>query len=298
MRFSEKFLLIALFLTLFACKSQDKIVQTPTLPQLNLDLNKPEDNLTAFAKMRCSTKEGEETYFYATGTIYSFIPGERDKAILDFEMYNVAKLLKIEGGYQMLTREVGFYKDLETGKILEKWYNPWRKDTIDVVQVWNDPVNQKFILKGKYGDWGVPFTENAGRVAMYSDIFLTYPSPLSVADFPENSASDTYEAAELFQFFFNKADVNNPNMANVPCDMSWTRMAPYLPWMRMGQRPGNLVYQCRGYKLSGADAWLQIPQQMREYILKNKPEFQHAPDVFVAPNETSWTYFKKLKKKG
>jgi hypothetical protein len=286
---------VLLLLALMACDSSRKAAQGNLTNAPALDLSKPEDNLAAFVKVRGSTDEGEEIFFYAAGTIYSFIPGERDMPLMGFEMYNVGKMKKVEGGYHLLTREVGFYKDLKTGQILEKWYNPWIKDTCEVIQVWNDPVNQKFMLKSERGIWGVPFQEHEDRITMYSDIFLHYPSPLKVAEFPENSASDTYEAAELFQFFFSEKDLNNPALKSIPVEVSWTRVGPYLPWMRMGRRPGHLVYQCRGYKVTGPNAWQKIPQQMRDYVLKHHPEFAHAPDTFETPNETSWTYFKKIK---
>lgn len=275
------------------CTGTQKTRQSASL---NLDLSKPADNLTAFLKMRISTTENEEVYFYASGTIYSFVAGERDRPLLGFDMYNVGKIQKMEGGYQMLTREVGFYKDLQTGAIIESWQNPWTNKNCEVVHVWNDPVNQKFALEGKFGKWGIPYHDMGnGRICLNSDIFLTYPSPLTIAEFPDNAASDTYEAAELFQFFADKKDLNNPAVANAPAEVSWTRIGPFLPWMGMGQRPGNLVYQCRGYKISGPGAWERVPQQTRDYVMKHHPEFAHAPDTYTTPNETSWTYFKKLK---
>ncbi len=96
----------------------------------------------------------------------------------------------------------------------------------------------------------------------------------------------------MFQFFFSEADINNPDMANVPAEISWTRIGPWLPWMKMGQRPGNMVYQCSGFKING-DEYDSMPAPFREYIQKHHPEYRHAPDEFSRPNETSWTYFKK-----
>ncbi len=294
--FTKPLFIAALLLAFAGCESAQRSIKPPT-STLSYDLSKPEDNLAAFARVRGSTDENEEIFFYASGTIYSFIYGERDMPILGFEMYNVGKLKKVEGGYHLLTREVGFYKDLKTGQIVEKWYNPWIKDTCEVVQVWNDPVNQRFLLESERGKWGVPYTEHDGRVVMYTDVFLHYPSPLKVVEYPENSASDMYEAAELFQFFFSKADLVNPALKTIPVEVAWTRVGPFLPWMRMGQRPGNLVYQCRGYKVMGPNAWEKLPKQMRDYVLRHHPEFAHAPDTFQTPNETSWTYYKKIKQK-
>lgn len=287
----KKILLLSLSAFLFfQCAS----VKKPIAPSKILDLNKPEDNLEAFMKMRASLKDGEETTYYWTGTVYSYIAGERSMPMFNLEACNIGKTIKIDGGYQFVTRETAVYRDLNTNKILSKWYNPWIKDSVDVVTCWNDPVNQQYMLKGKYGDWGVPFTKMGnGRVVMYSDIFLLYPSPLKKAEFPENSRSDNYQAAELFQFFLDEKEINK-NANSVYSEVGWTRFSDYLPWLRMGDKPGNLVYQCRGYKLVDGKT---LPADFQAFIQANKPEFLHAPEKYTTPNMTSWKYFKQLKEK-
>jgi hypothetical protein len=77
--------------------------------------------------------------------------------------------------------------------------------------------------------------------------------------------------------------------------VGWTRISDFLPWMRMGDRPGHLVYHCRGYKMKGG--FEQLPEGIREYTRKHRPEFAHAPEAFTSPNMTSWRYFKQLKEK-
>ncbi len=260
-----------------------------------LDLSNPADNLDAFVKMRASLDTNEVTVYYWTGRIYSYIDGERGKPLFDLEAMNIAIIKKDGNDYKMLTREAAIYRDINTGKIIEKWYNPFISDTVDVVHVWNDPVNQTYALKGRFGDWGVPYKKMGnGRVAMYSDIFLLYPSPLPVKDFPENSRSDQYQAAELFQFFLDEKQLLNPKTKNIYSEVGWTRVSDFLPWMRMGSKPGYLVYQCRGYKTNGG--FETIPQEFRSYILKHKPEFAAPPKTYAIPNMTSWKYFKELKK--
>ncbi|MBK8056129.1 MAG: DUF1838 family protein [Saprospiraceae bacterium] len=260
-----------------------------------LDLSNPADNLDAFVKMRASLDTNEVTVYYWTGRIYSYIDGERGKPLFDLEAMNIAIIKKDGNDYKMLTREAAIYRDINTGKIIEKWYNPFISDTVDVVHVWNDPVNQTYALKGRFGDWGVPYKKMGnGRVAMYSDIFLMYPSPLPVKDFPENSRSDQYQAAELFQFFLDEKQLLNPKTKNIYSEVGWTRVSDFLPWMRMGSKPGNLVYQCRGFKTNGG--FETIPEEFRSYILKHKPEFAAPPKTYATPNMTSWKYFKELKK--
>lgn len=264
---------------------------------LNLNLDEPKDNMTAFIKVRGSLTDREEVIYYADGKIYGFVGGERDKALMGFTMYNIGRYVKTgENAYQLLTREVLLYTDLKTGEVLETFDNPYTEETVDVVHVWNDPVNQNMQLEGRFGPWGVNHNKyGEDMICMNADIFLAYPSPLTVQEFPENSQSDLYEAAELFQFFFSEKDMNDPNQPNIPVTISWTRLGPWLPWLKMGQRPGNMVYQGAGYKLNGTD-YDRMPAKLREYVLVNKPEYRHAPEEYSSPNETSWTYFKKVSK--
>jgi|GEM_PF-408689 len=293
----KKFIVFLLF-TCATCFFNVSVAQESKYEEdqsLNLNLNNSEDNLTAFIKARASLVEGEEVIFYAKGDIYGFVNGDRDKALMSFEMYNIARANKDEnGGYVLLSREVGVYKDIRSGKILESFVNPYTQEKVEVVHVWNDPVNQKFTLKSEYGEWSMNHTSlGKDRICMNADIFLTYPSPLPVASYPKNSQDDMYEAAELFQFYFSRTDMNNPNLNSIPVEISWTRIGPWLPWMNMGQRPGNMVYHCTGYKLMGDD-YDELPAAFIDYIKSTKPEFTNAPEVYSKPNETSWTYFKKI----
>ncbi len=263
---------------------------------IQLDLSRREDNLKAFVKMRASLDTNDVTVYYWTGRIYTYIEGQIATPLFDLEAMNIA-IIKQEGDdYKMLTREAAVYRDIKTGKILEKWFNPFINDSVDVIQVWNDPVNQHLQLKGRLGDWGVPYKKlGNGRIAMYSDIFLLYPSPLPAKDFPENSRSDQYQAAELFQFFMDEKSLLNPKTKNIYSEVGWTRISDFLPWMRMGSRPGYLVYQCRGYKTDGG--FETLPEDFKNYILQHQPEFASPPEKYTSPNMTSWKYFKEIHEK-
>ena len=300
MRF--QYLLLGLMI-LISCSSQksassSQVTRSKINTSLNLDLDKAEDNLMAFLKVRGSLDPNEEVIYYANGKIYGFVEGERDKPLMGFEMYNIGKNVKKgDYDYQLLTNEVLLYTDLKTGKVLEKFENPYTNEVVDVLHVWNSPVNQEQKLQGKYGPWGVSHTKlGDDLICMNADIFLAYPSALKIEEYPDNAQSDLYEAAELFQFFFSEKDINNPDLQSVDATISWTRLGPWLPWLKMGQRQGNMVYQGAGYKLLEKD-YDKMPTVLRNYVMANKPEYRHAPKAFSAPNETSWTYFKKINPK-
>ena len=74
--------------------------------------------------------------------------------------------------------------------------------------------------------------------------------------------------------------------------MAWVRISDWLPWMEMNGREGGLYFDAQGAKL---DSWDELPQLMKDQIAKNYPEYTNAPaGDDTRPNETSWTYFKKI----
>lgn len=269
--------------------------ETPDGPRSDgPDLADPADNLRSFVRARASTGP-EDTVVWWTGNVHSQAPGENHRHLFRFEGFNVGRTVETDGGWRFLAREAAFYQDPRTGGILDSWTDPDTGAEHEVLHIWNDPVNQDLLLDGPRGPWRAPVTEVAGDVMWAQDILLAYPSPLPVADYPESSADDVYRAAELFQFFCRRADLDTAGLPSVPCHFSWTRLSPWLPWMRRGARPGGLVYHCHGAKLGG---WDELPEHLRKYVAEHDPKFARAPDDWSAPNETSWTYFRKRHPQG
>ena len=74
--------------------------------------------------------------------------------------------------------------------------------------------------------------------------------------------------------------------------IGWERIADWLPWMKMGGRTGILYFHTAGRKL---DNFEQLPEIMKNFIDEKYPKYRSAPPVDDdRPNETSWTYFKKI----
>ncbi|MDD2332221.1 MAG: DUF1838 family protein [Candidatus Cloacimonetes bacterium] len=253
-----------------------------------------QEYLDTFMKIRADAS-GKEVVFHWTGSVYSFIPGEKRMHLFDFEGFNVGRAIRVEDGFQLLTREAGFFKDPGTGRILEKWRNPLSNREVPVVHIWNDPVNQEITFTQEYLPYiskFLPSTDLGDEVCFNQEIFPYYTSPLPRKDFPEYSQSDVYQAAEFFQFFAKKSGIGNPELTSIPATISWTRISPWMPFMRMGDREGNLVFVCRGSKLNNGFA--DLPPVIKDYVATNNPIFSQAPEEYSEPNETSWTFFRKL----
>ncbi|GGO76633.1 DUF1838 family protein [Nonomuraea cavernae] len=231
-------------------------------------------SLVDFMRVRASG-DGAETISWWTGDVYGWRRDDGPHHLFGFEGLNVARAVRADDGWRLLSREAAAYLDPETRQVVDAWDNPFTGERVEVQHVFNDPVNQRL------GDRPVPATRLGEQVAFNVDVRLAYPSPLRVADHPRHSAGDTYRAMELFQFFARAGDLDS-EMPDVPCVFSWCRVSPWLPWMAMGQREGALVYHCRGAKTA------EVPGRLREHVGEH---FLHAPTAWSAPNMTSWTAF-------
>lgn len=260
----------------------------------SLDLAKPGDYLKAYMRVR-GDASGEECVYYWTGKVYSFIPGEKRMELFDFEGYNIIRTVVTEQGFKLLSREAAFFKDPRTSEILESWRNLFTGNTVPVVHVFNDPVNQEISFTDDflpYVHQVLPSTDLGNTLVFNMDIFPFYPNPLNTRDHGEYVRSDTYQAAEFFQYFVSKDALSDESLSSVPADISWTRISPWMPFMRMADRAGNLIFVCRGKKQEGG--FKGLPQHIQDYVLAHEPAFVSAPREWSEPNETSWTYFKKL----
>jgi len=74
--------------------------------------------------------------------------------------------------------------------------------------------------------------------------------------------------------------------------ISWGRISRWLPWMKMGDRAGLVVFHTAGMRL---DFWDQLPEVVRREVESSYPTYKAPPPLDdPRPNETSWTVFKKF----
>lgn len=253
-------------------------------------LSTHEGSMAAYQKMRADSK-GADTFTDWQVTMYVVEPGKKAVAIMRLDGFNVGRFAKqTDGGVQWLSREVAYYRDLKTGKLLTEWDNPITGQKNQVLQVINDPVNSKFGPTAAPGQPMLPWNVRGDDVFLKMDIPLAYPNALQPADYPEESTGPMYIASEHFLFFMKTRDLLDDTLTSIPLSYAWTRTGPWLPWMKMGTRPGYLLYSGQGKKLKNAD---ELDPMVRDTTMKLHPDFMAAPKTFTTPNETSWSYYRK-----
>lgn len=241
----------------------------------------------AFVKVRASLDANEQSFLTWTGSIYAFIPGQKRKRLFKIVGMSVSRCLPSKaGGWEFTSRELTYYLDPNTNGILQRWENPWTGETVPVMHVANNPVQAHF--EGQF-----PAYIDRDLATFVFDLFPTYPNPLAEDEkFLGYSQTPTYQAVELFKLTVPLADLLNPDLNSVSkLDISWDRVGPWLPWMKMGDRPGHLIYSAWGSKVND---FSELSQLLQEEINRRIPLYKNAPQIPLDQEDmTSWRYFQQ-----
>lgn len=251
-----------------------------------VDFLKKELALKDWIKVRASL-DGTQSFLTWSGSIYGVVPGEPKKHLFQMLGMNVARfILNSDESWDFTSREINFYLDPNTGEILDRWQNPWTGKILPVVHVANNPVQGHF-----KADQTFPAMVADEITTFVLDLFARYPNPLAEdAKFAPYSPQKVYQATELFKLSVPTADLANSELVAIPkLILAWDRIGPWLPWMKMCDRPGYLIYSAGGNKVSSFN---QLPQLLQDEINNRSPLYRHAPRTKLAKeNCTSWKYF-------
>jgi hypothetical protein len=267
-----------------------------------LDLTNHDDLFQVQVKASCSTVSGKPTLYWWSGRMWGRVPGEADKLLFNVHGMNVRRCeVKSDPKkglcYHSVSREVMFYMDPVTNEVVREWQNPWTGETVPVVHVANDPVNMRpnlwFCARDEEGK---PI--NRDSMMLKDDVILEggsaarlfYKNPLA-GDY-QDYVGGMYHAMEFGTTAIPVASARNSAITEFSDSViSWGRISRWLPWMKMGDRDGLVVFHTAGMRL---DNFEQMPEVVRREIDSNYPQYREPPPLDdTRPNETSWTVFKK-----
>ncbi|MEO0462919.1 MAG: DUF1838 family protein [Pseudomonadota bacterium] len=264
-----------------------------------LDPAKGADALEISKRLQCGASVDEPAVYHWSGNIYGRVQGQRDKLLFKGEGMNIRRCVEIEDadrgkGWRMVSREVMLMLDPKTGEVLDKWENPYTGETVEVMQIHNDPVNGR--PNYELGRDGKPYSlgtlrESGPYVFVPFEVPLFYTNPLAGAY--QDAVGNKYHAMEIFDFAALKEDLYDASTPTAYPMISWVRVSPWAPWMGMGGRPGQMVFNAMGRKLPGG--FEDLPEVLKTEIRANYPIYEQAPPADDRrPNETTWTKYKKL----
>jgi hypothetical protein len=263
-----------------------------------LDLAKPEDIIRAEIRLDCSADPNKPRLRWMSGLIMARRQGEPDQRILDVQALNTSACQVFEDakrgpGYRSVTREIMFYLDPATGKILDTWKNPLTGETVPVIHMFNDPVNMtkpKFAYDeaGKPVTWEGRITAGYAHIQRARNFFRDSPMGGDYQDY----VGGKYSVLELSSALIPTATwLDTAKPAPVRGMAVWSRIGPWLPWMKMAGREGSTALTSTWFSAASMD---EVPEPLRSEVLTKYPVFATAPPLDdTRASVNSWDGVKK-----
>ena len=273
--------------------------------ETKIDFMNPLWNRDSWARIQGDLNPENERFTYCTGQVLGIKPNEKVQELCSFETFLCTRLMpKEDGTIRRLNKEVIFYTDSRSGKIIEKWKNPWTGETVDVVHVANDPFNYTISEWLILAPEDLPNGEKAPpkkipllfpwkklndkTLLLTTDMHLYYPNALQPDKWPRESAGPLVQVSELFRYLVPIDELENPELTSVNFQGSWQRLTPWLPWMLMGQTAGHCLYVST---MIGANTLDIVPKHVREYAERNYPNMLSAPTEDYGPSISSLEHY-------
>ena len=240
------------------------------------------------------------------GILYAVREGEALRPMFGYEVFSSIRLIpQQDGSIERLNREVIFYRNLETGVLMDEWTNPWTGERVRVVDVANDPINFILTIDGprasrnpdgaKKSPLGTPagrrhhwYMLNSNTVALEKDVHLFYPSFLRPEKWARESPGPMTRVSEFMRYSIRLEDLENDALTHIPHTGTWTRVTPWLPWMLMDQAPGHCLYLGM---FSTRRSPSEYPADVLERLRTHYPKYLTAPDVWSEPSFSSLEHY-------
>lgn len=268
----------------------------------------PEWNRDAFARLQGNLDFEKQKIGWFGGKVYGVREGEPLRELFGMEGFSVCRLQRLEdGSWRKLLREIGFYRDLSTGKLMDSWKNTYTGETVKVVPIANDPFNftisDHFPSPPSYGGLNktappkvpfiLPWSEKGDMVLLTTDIHLYYPSALQPDRWPRESPGPMSRVSELFRYDIPRAALADDSLTSIEYFGTWSRVTPWLPWMLMDQAPGHVLYMC---DMGAFDSFDNIPRDVIERAEKTDPKWLVAPRKDYGPSLSSLENYARTEK--
>ncbi len=269
------------------------------------DYRDPVDNLYAFGKIWAGFDEPVIGAFH--GLMYARIAGKRMVPLFGYTGTGVL-LAKVDENDDVWfkSRETGYFTDLETGDILETWYNPFTEKTVEVFHFYNDAtigvigkeipefflgtkgdsptlMNEGTVFPDKNGRYPflLPFETYGDDMMLSWDYTHEYTNPVTPQGWPRSSTGASITPSEHFTFNFSKRALEDRDLPTVRFTAGFSRISEFWPFMEMGGTPyadGALFGRMFSHK--GLNGTADVPPKVLAYIEKHAPHYLTLPDTW------------------
>jgi len=273
-----------------------------------LDLTKPEANIIAMAKITATLEPDAHTHGYYTGVLMGVVPGQEVRELVGVIGMSTQRLMPVpeKGGYQLLQKECGFFTDLTTGRVLDRWMNPYLGEEVTPFHIANPAVNRwilPLIPDSRFYDraegterppkpFVLPWRLAGDRLMLEQRTHFWAENPLDPSVWKRESSGARIQISDMMSYNVSWKALNDPKKPHVDHWGHWVHVRPWQPWMLMADRPGHCLYSA----MTGSAATLaDVPLEIVGLVQERLPEFL-LPPTEVRPSEPSMKRFIRERK--
>ena len=185
-----------------------------------------------------------------------------------------------QGAYETTAISMVFYTDLDTGEFLESFRNPFTDEEVEVGYFPARPGKQVRSIdespeeRPAEGGFRSIRIHPLGPAVIEGDDVWVRDDAIFRREPETPQAGRPFRGNDWSTYHGSLKDVANPEVLNAPATWHFNDILSYLPWMGMGDRPGDYVSRGFGRKVSSFDA---MPARLRELIRTRHPEIYKDP---------------------
>lgn len=229
---------------------------------------------------------------FMTGTCHGgFADGSPPKPLFGVSMLIVGRVFTQGGRFRQTSNQLVLFSDLDSGRIIDKWRNPYINEDVSVFHGHNGPQDIEFDVakldlavndKGgaKIGaSLDIDWKENGPFARTEISVTSKRKNPLDPVKWPREYSGESLDVREWSQWVIPVDSISRtPALPSLSCLGSTQRFANWYPWMLMGQRSGYLYTHLTGQKL-GSEG--ELPAAFLAYAQKNFRTYLEAPKMWT-----------------
>lgn len=258
----------------------------------NVDLSTGAGTAQTMARIVGNTNLAKTKHGWYRGRIMGVAPGSAVRDLLGIKGMSSQRLEPLAGqpGWALLQKEVGFFFDLDSGEVIDRWENPYTSETVDVMHIANPSVSRTIepvVRDSRFYDdpqkaleaerpFILPWQHAGDRLFVEQHTNFWAKNPLDPAKWKRESSGPMLQVSDMMSFNVRYSDVQNPEQTSLENWGSWVHVRPWQPWMLMATAPGHCLYNCF---TGSADSLADIPADI---VATTRARF---PDFLTAPTE-------------
>jgi hypothetical protein len=259
--------------------SPDTVARTATGRSVDLpraasavapDLDDPAQHLRTYVRMRGAT-DGRLVVDVTQGLVYALLPAGRPRLLLQSRGVQLARYREDpDGAWVCRSSYFGSFADATTGALIDGWDNPFTGQRDVVPPTLYGPMDyvltaSRTLVSPRPAQRAQALAERAVRRWTRIGDLVTIVDELGPADDPARPPD-----LDVISLGARVADLADASRASVPAQMAFGAVEPWREWMRMGTRPGMLLWHLQGTKVDGLEA---VPPELLRVAEARRPGF-------------------------